>query len=73
MMLGLYLTPDALCGASIILFGIVAIAGGISALMARHFSLALVGALLGMIGGGIVNFFLGVLAFAFFFFADEDF
>lgn len=70
---GPYITPDALCGTAIIIFGVIALAGGISALMAKHFSLALAGALVGMAGGGWVSFFLGVLAFMFYFFSDEDF
>jgi len=67
------LTPNVMCGTAIILFGIIAVAGGICAIMARHFSMALAGNLFGMAGGGWTNFFLGVLAFTLLLLADEDF
>ncbi|MBN1678612.1 MAG: hypothetical protein JW880_08775 [Candidatus Thermoplasmatota archaeon] len=70
---GPYLTRFAACSIAVIFFGIIAVAGGVSAMRGTHFSLALAGALLGMMGGGIVAFFLGLLAFIFYFFADEDF
>jgi len=67
------LTPNDICGTTIILFGIIAVAGGIGAIMAKFFSFALAADLLGMAGGGWVNFFLGVLAFVLLILADEDF
>lgn len=67
-----YLTPGTVCGTTIIFFGVVAVAGGICALMRRYFSLALAGTLLGMMGGGWLNFILGITAFIFYYFAGED-
>lgn len=62
-----------LCGVIVIIFGIVAIAGGILALKRRHISLALAGAVLGMLGGGLLGFWLGLGALVLFGFSDEDF
>lgn len=67
------LTPNDICGTTIILFGVIAVAGGICAIMARFFSFALAANLLGMAGGGWVNFSLGMLAFVLLILADEDF
>jgi hypothetical protein len=69
---GADITPGDICGTTIIFFGIMAIAGGVCALMARNFSMALAGALLGMAGGGWASFFIGVLAFALFLTSSED-
>jgi len=63
----------ALCGIICILFGIIAIAGGIMALRTRRISLAFAGALLGMMGGGLVGFWLGLAAVIVFAFSDSDF
>lgn len=62
----------ALCGAIVTVFGIVAIAGGVCALLGRHFSLALTGAFLGMVSGSLVSFWLGLGALVAFAFADAD-
>ncbi len=70
---GPYVTRVAACGMIVIIFGIIAIAGGVSALRGKHFSLALAGTLLGMMGGGLVAFLLGLVACVLFYFADEDF
>lgn len=61
------------CGVICILFGIVGVAGGISALRGWRLSLALAGAVLGMMGGGLVGFWLGLGALIVFAFSNEDF
>lgn len=70
---GPYFTHVTACSITVILFGTIALAGGISAMRGKHFSLALAGALLGMMGGGIWAFFMGLVAFIFYYFANEDF
>ena len=73
------LGPDAgfsrsdVCGIMVLIFGIVAIAGGISALRCRYLSLSLAGAVLGMMGSGLIGFCLGLGALVMFAFSDQDF
>jgi len=62
----------AMCTAMVTIFGIVAIAGGVCALVGRHLSLALAGAFLGMISGGLISFWLGLGALVVFAFANAD-
>jgi hypothetical protein len=63
----------SLCAILISVFGIVAIVGGISAIRGRNLSLVLVGAGLGVLGGGIIGFWLGITALLFLFMSSEDF
>ncbi len=63
----------AACGAIFILFGVLAVSGGVMALMGKHFSLALLGSFLGMMGGGLYGFWLGLTAIIVFAFSDADF
>jgi len=63
----------SICATMIIAFGAVAIVGGISAIRGKNISLALAGAALGMLGGGIVGFWLGLTALLFLFLSSEDF
>jgi Flp pilus assembly pilin Flp len=63
----------SLCAVVIMVFGAVAIAGGISAIRGKNLSLALAGAALGMIGDGIAGFWLGIGAILFLFLSSEDF
>lgn len=62
----------ALCGVIVLAFGTVAVIGGICALMGKQFSLALAGAFLGMVSGGLVPFWLGLGALVVFALAHED-
>ena len=63
----------SMCAMMIMAFGAVAIVGGISAIRGKNISLALAGAALGMLGGGIVGFWLGLTAILFLFLSNEDF
>jgi len=60
------------CGIMVILFGIVAVAGGICALRGRNFTLALAGAVFGILGGGLFGFYLGFGALVVFGLSNED-
>jgi len=60
------------CATMIMIFGAVAILGGISAIRGKNISLALAGAALGMMGGGIVGFWLGVTAILLLFLSSAD-
>ena len=60
------------CGALVIAIGAVAIAGGISALAGKHVSLALAGAVCGVMGGGYFGFWLGLFALVLLFLSKED-
>ena len=60
------------CSILVILFGIIAIAGGLSAIRGKHFTLALSGAVLGMVGGGWGGFFLGLGAIVLFMMSNQD-
>ncbi len=52
-----------LCGGIGILFGLGSIAGGVFAVGRKHFGLALLGAILGMLGiGFVIGFILGLIA-----------
>lgn len=62
----------AACGVIFMLFGVVAIAGGMLALRGKHISLAFVGAFLGVLGGGMYGFWLGLVAIAALVFSDAD-
>jgi ribosomal protein L40E len=51
------------CGGIDILFGLASLVGGIFAIQRKHFALALIGAILGMLGLGLViGFLLGLIA-----------
>ncbi|MBU0684777.1 MAG: hypothetical protein ABIE25_08580 [Thermoplasmatota archaeon] len=60
------------CGIIVIFFGIIAIAGGITAIRGKHISLALAGAVAGMMGGGLAGFCLGLASLLLFVFSDID-
>lgn len=52
-----------LCGGLDILFGLGSIAGGVFAIQRKHFALALLGAVVGMLGIGLlIGFLLGLIA-----------
>jgi hypothetical protein len=65
-------TRYTFCGMLVIFFGIVATAGGISAMRGKNFTLALVGAIMGMLGSGLLGFFLGLGALVVFALSSED-
>lgn len=61
------------CGILLVMFGVVAIAGGAYALRPRaHLTPVLLGAALGMLGGGVYGFFLGLAAIFLFWLANVD-
>ena len=60
------------CATIALIFGVVAIAGGMNALKGRHLSLSLAGAFLGMMGGGLIGFWLGLGALILFALSNED-
>lgn len=61
-----------ICGSIVIVFGIVAILGGVAALKTRNMILAFTGAAFGMAGDGALGFFLGLAALVLFFLSNED-
>jgi hypothetical protein len=63
----------AFCGVVLIVFGVIAIAGGAYALRPRpHLTPLLLGAAMGMLGGGDTGFFLGLAAIVLFWLANVD-
>ena len=62
-----------ICAVLIMIVGTVAVIGGISAVRGKNLSLALAGAAFGMIGDGVVGFWLGLLSILFLFLSNEDF
>ena len=63
-----------LCGGLDALFGIVSIGAGVFALQRKHFGLAVVGAVFGMLGLGlIIGFVLGLIAVIFIAICREEF
>jgi hypothetical protein len=65
-------TRDTYCGILVLVFGIIAVAGGISGIKRKNFALALAGAVMGMMGGGVFGFFLGVGALIIFGLSNQD-
>lgn len=65
--------PEAACGVVFILFGTIAVAGGMMALKGKHIELAFAGAFLGMLAGGWYGFWVGSIALIAFLFSDADF
>jgi len=66
------LTRETSCGIIVLVFGIVAVAGGISGIKEKSFALAVAGAALGMMGGGLFGFYLGLGALIVFGFSNQD-
>lgn len=62
----------AVCGFMVIVFGAVAIMGGLYSLKRRRISFALAGAALGMSGGGLIGFWCGLGALVALIFSHED-
>jgi len=65
-------TRETYCGILVLVFGIVAVAGGISGIKEKSFALAVAGAVLGMLGGGVYGFFLGLGALIIFGLSNQD-
>lgn len=63
----------AVCGILLLVFGAIAVSGGVYALKRRpHLTPVLIGAGLGMLGGGEIGFFLGLVAIVLFWKAEVD-
>jgi hypothetical protein len=61
------------CSILLLLFGVISISGGIYAFTPRaHVTPVLIGAGLGMLGGGVYGFFLGLAAILLFWMANVD-
>jgi uncharacterized membrane protein len=61
------------CGVVLVLFGVIAIAGGLYAFTPKpHLLPVLLGAALGMLGGGDVGFWFGLAAIALCWWANSD-
>lgn len=66
------LNEFSVCGVIVIIFGAVAIVGGLSAIKGGKISLALAGAAMGVMGGGIWGFALGLTAIVLLFLSEGD-
>lgn len=63
-----------LCGGLDVLFGLIAVLGGICALKRESFTMAIIGAVLGMLGLGLlIGFLFGLLALIFIAVSKEEF
>jgi hypothetical protein len=60
------------CGVLIFIFGMGAIVSGVAALALRRITPAFAGAVMGIAGGGLAGFWLGILALALLAMSDED-
>jgi len=65
-------TRETSCGILVLIFGIIAVAGGISGIKRKYFALALAGAVMGMMGGGVYGFYLGLGALIIFGLSNQD-
>lgn len=63
---------ETYCGILVVVFGIIAVAGGISGIKRKSFALALAGAVMGMMGGGLFGFYLGLGALIIFALSNQD-
>ncbi len=70
---GITIPVGTYCGALVLSLGIGGILSGITAYMLRRISPALAGAVMGMAGGGIVGFWLGLAAIVLLTLSHEDF
>jgi hypothetical protein len=64
--------PYDYCATLFLLFGIIGVAGGISAITRKSFALAVAGAIMGMMGGGAYGFYLGLGALILFGLSNQD-
>ena len=65
-------TQETSCGILVLIFGMIAVAGGISGMKRKYFALALAGAATGMMGGGFFGFCLGFGALIIFGLSNQD-
>jgi len=65
-------TRETSCGILVLIFGIIAVAGGISGIKRKYFALAVAGSVMGMMGGGLYGFFLGLGALIIFGLSNQD-
>ena len=65
-------TRYTFCGILVVIFGIIAVAGGISGIKRKNFALAVAGSVMGMIGGGLYGFCLGLGALIIFGLSNQD-
>jgi hypothetical protein len=65
-------TGDTYCGILVLVLGMIAVAGGISGIKRKSLALALVGAVMGMLGGGVYGFYLGLGALIIFGLSNQD-
>jgi hypothetical protein len=65
-------TRETSCGILVIVFGIIAVAGGISGIKRKSFALAVAGSIMGMMGGGVYGFYLGLGALIVFGLSNVD-
>ncbi len=64
--------PYDYCGILFVLFGIIAVAGGISGITRKSFALAVAGAIMGIMGGGVYGLYLGLGALVVFGLSNVD-
>ncbi len=64
---------NSVCGIIFIMFGIVSLLGAYCAVKGRFFTLAIMGALMGMVGDGAIGFLSGFAALILFGTSNEDF
>lgn len=64
---------NSVCGIVFIIFGIVSLIGAYCAIQGKFFVLAIGGAVLGMVGDGVIGFFSGLIALILFAISNEDF
>jgi len=65
-------TRSTFCGVLVVVFGVVAVAGGLSGIKKKNISFALAGAVMGMLGGGLFGFCLGLGALVMFSLSKAD-
>jgi len=66
------ITRYTICGIVVIAFGTLAIAGGVSAMRGGRMSLPIAGAFFGMVGDGVVGFWLGLISLVLFALSNRD-
>lgn len=60
------------CGVLLLVLGALAVVGGVSAIRGGRLSLSLVGAGAGMLGGGLIGFYLGLGAIVLLLLSNQD-
>ena len=65
-------TRETSCGILVLVFGIIAVAGGVSGIKRKNLALAIAGSVMGMMGGGLYGFLLGLGALIIFGLSNQD-